>query len=523
MGMLAIIFVIGCGSPSTGNNSSSPAASPQGTKEAGPAASGTSGDTLEPMEVSVLARSFDVLMPSGKDDFIKQAIKDKFNVDLKIEPVLDAQLSQKAGAYFASGDFPDIVAFKGFEEDFVKQGLMLPLDAYLNQLPNFTKNWPASDRAQWTFSEDGKIYGIPEIRLNVMNNMWIRKDWLDALQLPVPATIQELANVGEAFAKQDPDRNSKADTYGFFLAGDGGKGVGGIATFQRFLGTQFNQPFIKKDGSIEFSQFSQANERSLQFLKEQIIDRSVDPNWFLAKNADQQNMLNGGKVGIVISNANFYNQTQKNLKAENPISGDWIPLTNLTDDGKQTQFNFTGFAYRTFFLTKDVSPEKAERIMAILEWMATPGEGYELITYGREGTEYKKNGDQIEQLVSPTDPSQLWRDNYRWFYDDRDPFWLSGLPDELLALNNKMIEAFNAADYDLKSVNYLQDYAQDSYKQYNIADFNRYYNEAMFEFLLGKRSFDKWNEFVDEGLNKFHFQEFIDHNSTIFKEKLNLQ
>ncbi|WP_214627772.1 extracellular solute-binding protein [Paenibacillus agaridevorans] len=515
--MVLITLLAGCTGGQKAGTNQEPTKQPEAS-----AAATEPADKLEEMKITVLARSMDVMMPNASDDFIKQAIKEKFNVELEVEPVLDAQLSQKAGAYFASGDFPDVVAFRGFEEEFVRQGLMLPLDDYLDQLPNYTKNWPASDRAQWTFSEDGKIYGIPEIKLNVMNTLWIRKDWLDALGLPVPSTMQELADAGEAFAKQDPDKNGIADTFSYFIAGDGGNGVGGVATFQRFLGTQFNQPFLKQDGTVEFSQFSDANARSLKFLKEQLIDRSIDPNWFLLKGADQANKLNAGQIGIVASNVSFYNQTSSSSSAESPIPGEWIPLPDITDEGKALNYNFVGFPFRTFFLTKDVAPEKADRFMEILEWMATPGEGYELITYGREGIEYEKKGDAVVQLVNPSDTGQLWRDNYRWFYDDRDPFWLAGLTEELLAINAKMIDRFNAPNYDLRSLSYLQDFSQNSYSNYNIADFNRFYNEALFEFLLGKRSFDKWEDFKKEGIEKFHFQEFMDWNETRFKEKLNL-
>lgn len=520
--VLMVSLLSGCGQ-SSGDNTTPDDAVTEETVQPAVEVAKEPEKVLDQLTITAMLRSFDVLMPNPEDDYIKKAIEEKFNVELKIEPVLDAQLKQKAGAYFASGSFPDVVAFRGFEEEFVKQGLFLPLDDYISQVPKFTEKWPKSDRAQWTFNGDNKVYGIPELRLSIMDNLWIRKDWLDKLQLPVPQNMQQLADAGAAFAEQDPDGNGKADTFGYFLAGDGGAGIGAIAVFERFFGTQFNLPFLKPDGTFEFGQFSESNYKALKFLKEQFIDRSMDPNWFFAKAADQQNMLNNGQIGIIASKVNFYSQTMAG-NAENPIPGEWIALPDIKDpDGKQTKFSVNGFPYRTFFLTKDVSKEKAERFLMILEWMATPGEGYELITYGREGIEYEKSGEQIVPLLNPIDQSQKWRDNYRWFYDDTDPFWLAGLPEDIIEVNNKMLKLYNAEQYDLKPVNYLLDYAQDSYTQYNVADFGRFYNETMFEFLLGKRSFDKWEEFKQEGMEKFHFQEFIDHNTNRFKEKLDMK
>ncbi len=478
----------------------------------------------EKLTITAMVRSFDVTMPDPKDDFIKQAIEEKFNVDLKIEPVLDAQLKQKAGAYFASGSFPDVVAFRGFEAEFVKQGLFIPLDDYLNELPKFTQNWPQSAREQWTNAEDNKVYGLPEIRLSVMDNLWIRKDWLDKLKIPVPQNMQEVADAAEAFAKRDPDGNGKPDTFGYFLAADGGKGIAALAVFERYFGTQFNQPYLLKDGTIEFSQFSQDNYAALKFLKEQFIDRSMDPNWFFAKPADQQNMLQTGRIGIVASKVDFYKYTNAYTETKNPIPGNWIPLPDIKDpSGKQTKFDNSGYGQRTFFLTKGVSKEKADRFMQILEWMATPGEGYDLITYGREGIDYEKKDGKIIAKTNPNDPNQLWRDNYRWYYDDKDPYWMAGLPKEIVQVQQKMIDRFNSKDYDKKSVSNLLDNQQGSYENYTIADFNRFYNAALFEFLLNKRSFDQWDAFKKEGYDKFHYQEYVDHNTARFKEKLGLK
>lgn len=475
---------------------------------------------LERLEISAMVRSFNVDMPDPKDDFIKHAIEEKFNVDLKIEPVLDAQLKQKAGAYFASASYPDVVAFRGFEHEFVKQGLFLPLDGYLDLAPNFTGNWPENERGLWTFQEDQKIYAVPQLRLGKMHALWIRKDWLDAVNTSIPDNMQELADAAYAFAKKDPDGNNEDDTYGYFFAGNGGKGLGAIALFQRHLGVQFNSPYLLKDNSIIFNQFSDANRDALKFLKEQILDRSSDPNWFFAKNADQTNMLHAGKIGIVNAHVDsFFKLTKGYDKADKPIPGDWIPLPHIKNlSGKQTKFKVNPFPLRSFYLTKDVSKEKAERFMQILEWMATPGEGYELITYGREGIEYKKNGDKIEVIKSPEESAQQWRDNYRWYHNDKDPFWLAGLPQDIIKANETMINRWNSEDYDKRAVNHLQERGSSFFDHFEIADFNRFYNEALFEFLIGKRSFDEWDKFEEEGNKTFYWHEYVDFNTNRIKD-----
>lgn len=78
---------------------------------------------------------------------------------------------------------------------------------------------------------NGKIYGMP-VPIDYYENaaiMYIRQDWLDALELKAPATIEELERVAKAFTEQDPDRNNKNDTYGIALDNGLGLGFDGIA------------------------------------------------------------------------------------------------------------------------------------------------------------------------------------------------------------------------------------------------------------------------------------------------------
>jgi len=43
------------------------------------------------------------------------------------------------------------------------------------------------------------------------------QDWLEAVGMEMPATIEELHDVLYAFTYNDPDQNGKNDTYGFSL------------------------------------------------------------------------------------------------------------------------------------------------------------------------------------------------------------------------------------------------------------------------------------------------------------------
>ncbi|CAK4845454.1 unnamed protein product [Aphanomyces euteiches] len=65
----------------------------------------------------------------------------------------------------------------------------------------------------------GKLMGIPSTASSKesQNFIWLREDWLKNVNLAVPKTMDELVKVAEAFAKNDPDKNGKNDTYGIGL------------------------------------------------------------------------------------------------------------------------------------------------------------------------------------------------------------------------------------------------------------------------------------------------------------------
>ena len=70
--------------------------------------------------------------------------------------------------------------------------------------------------------KDGRYMALP--RANTIGDqlpiLFIRSDWLDKLNLDPPKTVEEMFEIAEAFATQDPDGNGIADTYGIQMDKD---------------------------------------------------------------------------------------------------------------------------------------------------------------------------------------------------------------------------------------------------------------------------------------------------------------
>jgi multiple sugar transport system substrate-binding protein len=141
-----------------------------------------------------------------------------------------------AHAFTASTGVPTkvVAIFDDFETKLQQQGAQHDLpDIVINdtaQLGNMqTQGWlteidrgafpgtaDIADRA-WTAARgsDGHFYGVPFSAQAVA--IIARADWRRKLGLPVPRTWADLAALGQAFTRDDPDGNGKADTYGFTI------------------------------------------------------------------------------------------------------------------------------------------------------------------------------------------------------------------------------------------------------------------------------------------------------------------
>ncbi|MEC0092048.1 extracellular solute-binding protein [Paenibacillus macquariensis] len=148
-------------------------------------------------------------------------LKEMLNIEVKYKwTVPSSQFEQKFSLAMASADLPDILELdpKNFEK-LKNQDMLADLtDAYKQYASPALKKYMESDGgfAMKTFESDGKQLAIPAFEDPFLSSqqLWIRKDWLDNLNLQAPKTIDELEKVAEAFVKNDPDKNGKNDTYG---------------------------------------------------------------------------------------------------------------------------------------------------------------------------------------------------------------------------------------------------------------------------------------------------------------------
>lgn len=148
-------------------------------------------------------------------------VKDHLNID--VEHYFTASPSnydQKVSLAIASNDLPDAMIVGPMElKRLVESDQIEDLTEVFNDYVSpaikriiDSTNGIALDMV--TF--DGKIMAIPNVQLAAdgVHLMWIRKDWLDKLELDPPKTVADVEKIAKAFVELDPDGNSKKDTIG---------------------------------------------------------------------------------------------------------------------------------------------------------------------------------------------------------------------------------------------------------------------------------------------------------------------
>ncbi len=161
---------------------------------------------------------------SPEENYINDFLKERYNIEMKLAWSAEAsEYNNKLSINIASGELCDLM--------YVDKYLTFRQMAENDLLADLTEIYPKyrgatlelvdesfENRNIEAVTVEGKQLAIPGSNLGYAQNLlWMRKDWLDALNLEVPKTLDEIADVLEAFVTQDPDGNGEDDTVGLVV------------------------------------------------------------------------------------------------------------------------------------------------------------------------------------------------------------------------------------------------------------------------------------------------------------------
>ena len=179
-------------------------------------------------------------MPSDLNelDLIKEA-EETMNVHVEWIMVPSNGWNDKKSLALATGDLPDIFDAALTTADLTKygpEGTFIPMQDLLEKYGvNFKAHYDEFPNLEkYITAPDGNIYGLARINsgpwMTTTGVGAINQDWLDAVDMDMPTTIDEFYEVLKAFKTQDPNGNGQADEIPFAFAKDA------------------NSPFIENNG-----------------------------------------------------------------------------------------------------------------------------------------------------------------------------------------------------------------------------------------------------------------------------------
>ncbi|WP_168119572.1 extracellular solute-binding protein [Paenibacillus sp. HB172176] len=498
--LTGMVMLAGCGS---NNNNATDEAS------AKPEATATGNASAKPVEINFFASGSG--MPAENEDFILKELDKRLNMDLNFN-VVATDYEQQLNVKIAGGSMPDLFAVsKPQLQTYAEQQLLLDLGPYLDQMPNVKEKLTEDDLNKGRI--DAKLYAIPKRAYLPMSTYWIRKDWLDAVGMDVPATVEDFKKAAEAFTKNDPDKNGKNDTYGITGSGFGSPdAVNAPSTFDAVFaafGVATPGQFQIGDNEVKYSTAMPEMKEALSYIHDLVSSGYVDPEFMTNKGLKHQEKAFMGQAGIVYLNwgemvkDNYVEQ----YKAINP-NAEWIQLPALTGPGGTYQGSFdigsTGGRYAIPATLKD-EPDKLNKVLEYINYI-TGDEGSKLVMYGIEGEHYNMEGDK----VVPTD--RISETSYAFNHQ------LTGR-DELNYLKTKFDKQQSYVTFAAEEprINTFNEFIPIP-DGISINDKNRYETEEITKFIYGQRSLDEYDSFVEKLMNDFKVTTYLEQAKSTLKE-----
>ncbi|OUS69472.1 ABC transporter substrate-binding protein [Paenibacillus sp. MY03] len=390
-------------------------------------------------------------------------------------------------------------------DNYIKEKRIIRLNELIEKhAPNFSKLLKERpDIKKMITSEEGNIYAFPFIRgddyLLTAQGLFLRKDWLDKLNLKVPTTIDEWETVLRAFKEKDPNGNGKADEIPFLLE------LSGINNSHAFVGAWgvTAKGFYQEDGVVKYGavqpQFLEFIKKMSQWYKEGLIDKDFATTDGKLKDSKVTGNQLGAMIGFSGSGIGKYMGLMQDIDKSFDLVAASYPVLKAGDRPELGQKDFVYNGMATAITTSNKNPE------ATVKWLdyAYGPEGHMLFNFGIEGESYN----MVDGYPTYTDLIM------------KNP---DGLP--LSHAMGRYIRAYSTGPF-VQDRRYMEQYAQlpqqkqaielwmqpenkklmpivmltpdESSKFSSIMnDVNTFYDEKVTKYIMGAESLDTFNDFI---------------------------
>lgn len=472
-----------------------------------------------------------LLGPTRSNKYIKFEDREKYPVwkevdklltdahlQLDYEMVPNEQYNVVIKTRMASGsNLPDIVNISALDNTTVlnlaKQGVLLDLNPLIEKYSNgnikkmYEQEFPYAKKT--TTTSDGKMYWFSDLHKKtyketdpapVSLTMLLRKDWLDKLNLPVPASAEEYLQTLKSMREKDANGNGQKDEV---LVYDPGAFSGAIAQWFG-LGTSISSVDVEnkkvvspwyQDGIKDYFRYLQ------RLVKEGVLDTSL----IGATGEQSQQKMSENQVAS-LTDYNLETYQEPTIKG----GGEYLPLMPLqATDGitPAAQVEPPFLVWQKYAITKD-----CKNVEAAIKFFDTiySDQYADLLYWGIEGQTYKKDDSGATVFINNASDEELAKTGQvtgnKLFGDTVFPrVQFANLESELVSVPKYK------ADNELNILNYKPYYVDmnDNYlampddkqletKTKILTNLNTYSTELATKLALGQKSLDNWDEYIAE-------------------------
>lgn len=348
-----------------------------------------------------------------EDNVFLQELENRLGYQIEIVKAPFNSYNDYLSVAMASDDLPDIIQFNWNGEEmfssWAEGGLLQPIS--LEKAENILVNVPEAQLQLMKVGRTNDYYGVPGTTSGDYYGVAIRKDWLDALGLPVPRTLQEYESTLEKFVKNDPDGDFKDNTIGMTSWKlNHYCGVFGSAFQTDYLWNSIHPDMVqvladKKSGNVVLREQQSGYLPLLDYIADLYEKGLLDKDFETLQNAESRFVQ--GKIGMIGAYTKDVLTLEKKLKA---VERDAELIWALPPcDGEGRVWNFMPLTYgysgvgslygknSVFAITKDADYELA---LSFLDTMNTK----EMILFsnlGVKGVHYDSY-DESRRMITRT-------------------------------------------------------------------------------------------------------------------------
>lgn len=435
-------------------------------------------------------------MPDPEKDVILPGIEEALGCDVEWT-VVTAEYATQLNVRLAGDNIPDLFqVYYSMAPTYIKQGLLLDIEPYLDRMPNFVENYSESALANCYM--DGGMYLIAARPYIAYADYSIRQDWLDNLGLTMPTTLDELYDVLYAFTYDDPDQNGKNDTYGLT-----GQGLSTFGIVFRAYGTTIPGRFMVEDNEVVYSSTDPDLKSAIEFVQKLIDAGVVDPEVISNQSMEHRDKAIAGTAGVLsCSFWDIFKQTYMDQALAICPTAHWELLPGVEGPGGRYDIDYDSTNAPSYFgINADLAddPEHLDKVLELLDFLCTPETGHRLTLFGQEGVHYELDADGN---VVPLEALSELTYSFNYTICGRDDLPYLKTKFGYLSKQIEQCGAMTCLPFYNSKISVPENIT--------LADIETYAKEEITRFIYGERSLSEWDDYVDTLNNVYGLSTYME-------------